>query len=445
MKYYILKNSIIVNIDGKTHTISKEDYRYNKIKTLIDNNDYESVGKAIDPSANLNKDGFIVKDGLVCYKDEPIPTILGNQFLVLKEDNWVFKSLFNFWFNIKTRLDKDTASDMLSALVNKNAYPITEDGFYLVYYDPSLDQTGSVLNKRNIDQGSSINFYNVANCPNKYLELFSNKKSLDDLLVSSFGFTAKKLKKIAMSNLFKSGENFFDYRFLLIGEALKSVLQPDNIYGLIEEETFKIPQNNVGLDSFIKINNFLKDLSLEKSGNYSQKKIINFLRSAENENIVVDIAEYYDQVKNGLNFNIQDIEISNSCSEIYDYLRREYERLRDPAVSLSMETNFEKIFALQDFQINDNMRFLIPGNSHDLKEWSNIMMNCIATYANKVKKGESAVFAIMNPITNQMIYNIEIQRGRIIQFVSKNNGPAKKADKDVVVDFLKEKGILFKE
>lgn len=444
MKYYILKNSIIVNFSGKTYTISKDDYRYEKIKTLISEKKYDSIESEIDPSNNLNKDGFVVKDGLVCYKNEPIPSILGNQFITLKEDNWVFKSLFNFWFNMKTRSDNDSASEMLHALIQKNAYPITEDGFYLVYFDPSLDQSISVLNKKNIGQ-SNIHFYNVANCPNKYLGFFQDRKSLDEILTESFGFCAKKLKKLAIKNIFNPENNFFDYNFLLIGEALKEVLQPDNIYGLIEEGTFKVPTNNTALDAYVKINQFLRDFSIEKGGTYSQKKIVNLLRSAENDHVLIDIAEYYSQIKVGLNFNIQNIEIASSCKDIYDYVRREYMRLQDPAISLSIETNFEKLFALHDFEIN-NLRFLVPNNSHDLKEWSSIMSNCIATYAQKVKRGETAVFAVMDCATNQMLYNVEVSRGRIVQFVEKHNHPVKnKNHYNSIVELLKEKEILFKE
>ena len=199
------------------------------------------------------------------------------------------------------------------------------------------------------------------------------------------------------------------------------------------------------MDAYVKINQFLKDFSVEKNGKYSQKKIINLLRSAENDHVLIDIAEYYSQIKIGLNFNIQNIEIATSCREIYDYVRREYMRLQDPAISLSVETNFEKLFALHDLEVG-NLRFLIPTSSHDLKEWSSIMSNCIATYAQKVKKGETAVFAVMDCATNQMLYNVEVSRGRIIQFVEKQNHPVKnKQHYNSVVQILREKEILFKE
>lgn len=441
MKYYLLKNSLVINVDGKTHTISKEDYRYERAKLAIENNDYESAKLAIDPSSNLNKDGFCVENGLVCYKGESIPTILGNQFLNLKEDNWIFRSLFNFWYNMKTRVDRDTASEMLDALVEKNAYPVTEDGFYLVYFDRNLDQTTSVLNKRNLEEG--INFYNVANCPDKYLQLFAQRKSFDDILTCSFGFTAKKLKKIALSSIFKVQNNFFDYNFLLIGEALNQVLQPDNIYGLIEENIFQT-QNNNGIDAYQKINILLKDISIEKGGKYNQKKVINFLRSANNMHILIDTAEYYTRVKEAVGVDIQELGLSNSCDEYHEHFRREFRRLKDPEVPLMMEKNFENIYSLSDVEVA-GLRFLVPNNNYDLREWSNIMHNCIATYADRVKTGQTAVFAIMDSATNDMLYNIEISRGRIVQFLTKHNREAKPKDYNLICDFLKEKGIIFKE
>lgn len=441
MKYYLLENSLIINVNGKTHTISKEDYRYDRVKAAIEKNDYESAKLAIDPSNNLNKSGFSVENGLVTYNGESIPTILGNQFLNIKEDNWIFKSLFNFWYNMKTRVDKDTASEMLNALVEKNAYPVTEDGFYLVYFDRNLDQTKSILNKRNLEEG--INFYNVANCPDKYLQLFAQRKSFDDILTASFGFTAKKLKKIALASIFKVSNNFFDYNFLLIGEALNQVLQPDNIYGLIEENIFQI-QNNNGIDAYQKINTLLKDISLEKGGKYNQKKVINFLRSAENLHILIDTAEYYVRVKEATNVNVQTLELSNSCSEYHEHFRREFRRLEDPELPLHMEKNFENIYALADLEIS-GLRFLMPNNNYDLREWSNIMHNCIATYADRVSKGQTAVLAIMDSATNDMLYNIEICKGRIVQFLTKHNREAKPKDYNMICDFLKEKGVIFKE
>lgn len=444
MKYYNLNNSIVVSYDGVVHTISVDDYRYLRIKDALTHQDFDSVKDAIDPTKNLNKDGFLVKDGLVYFKEEPIPSILGNQFLQFKESNWVFKSLLNFWFNLKTRVDNETASQMINALVEHGAYPITEDGFYLVYRNAATDQTQSILNKRNQKTGS-INFYNVANVPQDYSAFFQEKKNLDDILTSIFGFNAKKLKKIAIQHLFSnSTENFFNYSFFFYGEAFKDVLHPDNLYEVLEKNLFKITHGDIA--SYKNFNTFLKAYTVEKSGAYSQKKIINLLNSATKRpnDQLVDIANLYITLRDGINFDIQNIQFTNDSQEIFEYLRKEQRKLTDPEIDLEVPKNFPDYWALNDIEV-DNFRFLLPKTNYDLKEWTNIMQNCIGTYDRKVKSKGCIVFAIMDKNTNQMIYNVEIVGKQVVQFVTRGNRHADSGHKSKICSYLKNKGLLYKE
>ena len=50
MKYYNLSNSIVVSFDNEVHTISKDDYRYSRIKDAISRQDFDSIKVAIDPT-----------------------------------------------------------------------------------------------------------------------------------------------------------------------------------------------------------------------------------------------------------------------------------------------------------------------------------------------------------------------------------------------------------
>lgn len=443
MKYYNLNNSIVVCFDGDIHTISTDDYRYSRIKEFISNKDYDSVKTAIDPTKNLDKDGFVVKDGLVYFKDEAIPSVLGNQFISYKESNWVFKSLLNFWFNLKTRVDDETASEMINALVNYGAYPITEDGFYIVYSNNNTDQTQSILNKKKQDN-CSVNFYNFAGVPGQYVHFFSERKSLDDILSSIFGFNAKKLKKFALSSLFDPSKNFINYKFFFYGEAFKDVLHPDNLYEVLEKNLFKISHGDV--DSYKHFNEFLKTYTTEKNGAYSQKKILNLLKSAEKrpEDQLIEIGNLYVSLKEKINFDIQNVQFTNDSQEIFEYLLKESRKLTDPEIDLQVESNFPEFWALNDTEV-DKFRFLLPKTNYDLREWTNIMQNCIGTYDKKVKSKHSIVFAIMDKSTNEMIYNVEIANKHIIQFVTRSNRPPKREDKNKVCALLKEKGLIFKE
>src|SRR5690606_3508485 len=105
----------------------------------IQEGDLTEVGSLIDPTYHLNNPDFEVRDGVVFYREEPIPTILGDQFLEYKINKKVFTSLTNFWFNIKRRLSFDRSQEIVRELIACKAYPITEDGFYLAYQNSQRD------------------------------------------------------------------------------------------------------------------------------------------------------------------------------------------------------------------------------------------------------------------------------------------------------------------
>ena len=400
------------------------------------------VDDAISPTKNLNKNGFTVIDGLVHFGKEPIPSILGNQFLLLKENGWVFKSLFNFWYNLKSRVDNDTASNMIHALIDHNAYPITEDGFYLIYSDNNSDQTSSILNKKN-QSDSNIHFYNIASCPEKYFSDFSNRKNLDEVLESVFGFYAKKLKKLALQNIFNPDNNFLDHRFFFFGEAFKDVLHPDNFYEVIEKGIFRVDLGPI-VASYNGLNSFIKDYSREKDGSYNQKKILNFLKSSKNQTTFIEIGDQYPRLKECINLDIQQVGLVNNADEILAYLNKETLKLKDPEFNLNVKENFPDFWDLNDHEV-DEMRLLMPNTNYDLKEWTNIMQNCVHGYANNILKAETIVFAIMDKKINEMIYNVEVTRKNVVQFKARGNNEPNKSEMNKICTLLRDRGLIFKE
>ena len=103
------------------------------------------------------------------------------------------------------------------------------------------------------------------------------------------------------------------------------------------------------------------------------------------------------------------------------------------------------ILNLQDEVIENEFRILVPFTNYDLIEWSNIMQNCIGSYGNQVLNKESQIFAIMDNKTNEMLYNIEIQKRTIRQFSTRANKPSKKTDRSKILRFLMSKNIIIKE
>lgn len=438
MKYYLLSNSCVINLGDKTYTISNDDYRYDKIKENLINKNFDLVSQLVDPTLNINKEGFVVKDGLVFYNNNPMPSVLGNKFLELHQNSWEFKSIFNFWFNLRNKIDKNDASEVIQELINKNAYAATEDGFYFLYFDKNVDQTSSNLNKK---RGNVFHFYNYANCPNVYFSCFDNKQSMDQVIESTFGFNSKKLKNLVLQNVFKQEQNFINYKFFFFGETFKDVLHRDNLFYVIENDLLDTDCGDI--DGYRNLATFFKDYSIDKNGEYSQKKIINFLQSATNKRHIVDVGIFYVQLKDKLNLDVQNLEFSNNCELFYEYLFKEIQKIKDPMFNLD---NDLEIQVLHDVEFS-NFRILVPNTNYDLKEWTNILQNCVGngSYAQKILKKQSQIIAIVDKDKNEMLYNIEISRKNIIQFLARGNNPPKNGDKVAITEFLQSKNLIFKE
>ena len=114
MKYFLLSNSVVITIADKTYTVSVDDYRFDKIKSCIELGDLDSVQEIVEPNNHLNKKGLAVEDGLVMFKGEAIPSVLGDKFKNCEQDSFDFKSSFNFWFNMKTRVNEEVASELIN-------------------------------------------------------------------------------------------------------------------------------------------------------------------------------------------------------------------------------------------------------------------------------------------------------------------------------------------
>lgn len=439
MKYFLLSNSVVVTIADKTYTVSNEDYRFNRIKDCIESGQLDSIQEIVEPNNHLNKKGLVVEDGLVMFKGEAIPSVLGDKFRSCEQDSFDFKSSFNFWFNMKTRVSEEVASELIGELITKKAYAVTEDGFYFVYDDPQVDQTKNKLNKKN-NESDSFNFYNFSSCPTNYHAMFCERKGIEKVIEEVFGFNSKKLKNLVLDNIFKQEDNFIDYKFLFYGQALREVLHNDNLFYAIENELLDVTLGDV--DAYSNLNTFLKDYSKEKGDTYSQKKVINFLKSCKDKMQLTEVGTFYVAVKDAFNLDMRNVGLSNNCEEIYKYLKTEYDKIKDPLYPLNNDPLIER---LDDKEINKHFRIMIPSTNYDLKEWSNIMQNCIHSYASSIKEKKCQVIAIIDQKTNEMLYNVEIRRKQIQQFRGRGNNQPTGTDEIVVTDFLRKEGLIYNE
>jgi hypothetical protein len=230
-----------------------------------------------------------------------------------------------------------------------------------------------------------------------------------------------------------------NHKFLFYGEALKDILAVDNVFYAIDNALLNVSLGDV--DNYKDLNTFLKDYSVEKTGKYSQKKIINFLESATNKHQLTEIGYYYVQVKHQFNIDIQSMNFVNDCNTIHAYLEREYKRIQNPIFMLNNDVEIE---ALDDVELA-HLRFMVPKTNHDLIEWGQIMSHCVGTYGEYVKKKERQIIGVVDKNTNEMVYTIDIRKKKIVQFLGKRNSQPESFDNELVTKFLQDKSLIYKE
>jgi hypothetical protein len=80
----------------------------------------------------------------------------------------------------------------------------------------------------------------------------------------------------------------------------------------------------------------------------------------------------------------------------------------------------------------------VPETRYELVEWGARMNNCIAGagYAGLFRKKEIILLAVKRG--DEMLYNLEIRGGRIVQFHGKRNSAPREEDRDAIVGALKD-------
>jgi hypothetical protein len=138
VNYHILKNSLVVNFNGKTITIHKDDSRYMPVLRAIKNGDLDTIPDLVDVSTQLESKGFKVVDGLVAIDGQKLPELLSSKILEFIKLELPVEPLFKFWDNLKANPSFNSRL-MLYAFLEHNGHPITEDGCFIAYRGVSDD------------------------------------------------------------------------------------------------------------------------------------------------------------------------------------------------------------------------------------------------------------------------------------------------------------------
>lgn len=431
-KYFILPRSITIIIGEKTYHISNDNVRYSEAIKAIEDGKLDDLSMIVDPTLRLGEEDFEVVDGLVKYKDQMLPSVLGDQFLKYKIETVSFLALVNFWMNLKYRIDFDKAKEKVVAMLSMNAYPLTSDGFVIVYqgldnqwYDSSMGQD------------IEVPFFSYASCMENIQEQFESRSSLDQICNREFGFFTKKLNKLVLEKILNKKTFKIDDRVFKYGSIFKGVLSNENLVTFIEKGVFYETFGSMTAGETVLLNDFLKI--------FTEKKVINFFtkfkdQTEENQtrNAIHQVGRVYSVlVKNDI--KIEDHRFQG-FAEMFEYMQEEVYKLKFPIFDLNIENNFPQVKEITSTKIDELMHLIIPKTNRELRVWSNEMKNCIGDYGQQVLKGTSFVLAVANE--KGLLFNIEIDDFKIRQFVKKGNISATDKEREPVISFLKKQGLL---
>jgi hypothetical protein len=132
MNYLILDNSLILNHEGNTTTIIKEDGRYEQVIKKIKEGKLDEIIPLLNIAKSLTDKGFDVKHGIVHVDGEALPDALSTRVLDFFNQGLPFEPLLKFWAKLKAN-PSFNSRQMLFKFLEHNGHPITTEGNFIAY------------------------------------------------------------------------------------------------------------------------------------------------------------------------------------------------------------------------------------------------------------------------------------------------------------------------
>jgi len=134
--YLIQGKNIILVIDNKSHTISKDTHiAYGKIVDALKAQDWEALRDLVEPKkviVNFGKGYVSINDNKVFWKGQPFHNALATRMLEMFQDGFPIDPMVRFMENLMQNPSKRSV-DQVYNFLDKNSLPITPDGYFLAY------------------------------------------------------------------------------------------------------------------------------------------------------------------------------------------------------------------------------------------------------------------------------------------------------------------------
>lgn len=129
------KNIILV-IDGKSHTVSKDTHiSYAKIVEALKAKQWDDLRNLVSPAKAIIDFGagnVSIVDNKVYWKGQPFPNALSTRMIEMYQDGFPIDPMVRFMENLMQNPSKRSV-DQVYGFLEKNKLPITEDGHFLAY------------------------------------------------------------------------------------------------------------------------------------------------------------------------------------------------------------------------------------------------------------------------------------------------------------------------
>jgi hypothetical protein len=132
MNYIILPQSLVLNHEGNTTTINKDDGRFTKIIEKIREGKLDEIIPLLSIADSLSERGFQIVDGIVHVDGDALPESLSVRVLDFFNNNLPFEPLLKFWAKLKNN-PSFNSRQMLFKFLEHNGHPITTEGNFIAY------------------------------------------------------------------------------------------------------------------------------------------------------------------------------------------------------------------------------------------------------------------------------------------------------------------------
>lgn len=134
--YLVQGKNIILVIDNKSHTISKDTHiAYAKIIDALKSEDWDALRDLVEPRkaiVNFGSGYVTMKDDKVFWKGQPFNNALATRMIEMFADGFPIDPMVRFMENLMANPSKRSV-DQVYGFLEKNDLPITPDGYFLAY------------------------------------------------------------------------------------------------------------------------------------------------------------------------------------------------------------------------------------------------------------------------------------------------------------------------